>query len=244
MADIIFIFSQYELLTRTAEYLSTLDLFHTALTCHELYTSILKSPQVFNKLKRVAICDGHGLKKRQGPDHWSLGKGFQNYINPWTGGPAEEEEIEVRLFNIQCDAFNALPCIKCGVNVCEECRYVPRIRNEDNEGYDARELPYCDASDQSHYLECYCPPCDEKMEQDLPLRLSHFCDCNQYTRWICYPCRQKEAEESADYYADHTTLYYGEDVEDHNDGIYIMEHQFDLAVCRPFIHFSLPQQAN
>lgn len=237
MPDIKFIFSQYELLTRTAEYLTTLDLFHTALTCHELHSSILKSPQVFDKLKRLAICDGHGLKRRQGPDHWNLRKGFRNSRNPRTGGPEKEEEIEVRLFHLQCHAFNALPCMKCGVNVCEECRYVPRVRNPDNEGYEAREILYYDESDQNYYLLCYCAACDERIEQSLPPRLSRFCDCNQYTRWICYPCRQKEDEESREYYASHTRLYSGGDDYD-SDGIYIMEHQFDLAVCMLFHSFS------
>ncbi|EPE32258.1 hypothetical protein GLAREA_07391 [Glarea lozoyensis ATCC 20868] len=38
----------------------------------------------------------------------------------------------------------------------------------------------------------FCAACDLKVENDLPLSLSEFCDCDQYRRWICFPCKVKE----------------------------------------------------
>ena len=42
-----------------------LDLLHLASTCSELYTLIRRSEPVFNRLKRLCLCDSHGLKIRQ-----------------------------------------------------------------------------------------------------------------------------------------------------------------------------------
>jgi hypothetical protein len=125
MSDIVSMLSQYELLELAAQHLSTLDILSLALTCSKLYTLIRRSENIFNRLKRVALCDGNGLKERQEfrgiyePHPWRFG---------WTNGMKahHDEEIEVRLYNLKCDAANALPCIKCDVNVCEvrtlECR--------------------------------------------------------------------------------------------------------------------------
>jgi hypothetical protein len=57
--------SQYELLEITASHLSTIDLLNLALTCSQLYNQIRKSEAIFERLKRVALCDGRGLKLRQ-----------------------------------------------------------------------------------------------------------------------------------------------------------------------------------
>lgn len=108
MVDIVFLFSQYELLMRTAQYLSTLDLLNVGLTCSCLRALVLQSKQVFDRLKRVALCDGLGLRMRQ------EFRGFYKSRPPIYGfhGPETDEEIEVRLFNLKCDAANAFPCQK------------------------------------------------------------------------------------------------------------------------------------
>jgi hypothetical protein len=62
---ILFFASQYGILLQLARHLSTLDLFHLALTCRELYGHIRSSVSIFKHLKRVATCDGRGLKLRQ-----------------------------------------------------------------------------------------------------------------------------------------------------------------------------------
>ncbi len=118
MANIIALLSQYELLERTANYISTLDLFHLALVNQELYTLIRNSEPIFDRLKSVALCDGHGLKMRQdfkgiyelGPEDFIWGKGRKAHY---------DEELKVRVWNLRCDSTNGLPCNRCAVNVCE-----------------------------------------------------------------------------------------------------------------------------
>ncbi|KAG4439431.1 hypothetical protein IFR05_005078 [Cadophora sp. M221] len=66
MADLLSVLSQYKILTGTAQYLSTLDIFHLALANSDFYSVILQSPRVFNRLKLTALCDGRGLAQRQG----------------------------------------------------------------------------------------------------------------------------------------------------------------------------------
>lgn len=109
------LFTQYELLELTAQNLSTLDLYHLALTNSDLYNLIKIPPAKFARLARVSICDGKGLLSRQA----------HPVVNNWRTGfegrpPAYDEEIEVRVFNIKCNERGALPCVKCGINVCEE----------------------------------------------------------------------------------------------------------------------------
>jgi hypothetical protein len=65
MSRVLTLVSQYELLVVTASHLSTIDLLNLALTCSQLYNQIRKSEAIFERLKRVALCDGRGLKVRQ-----------------------------------------------------------------------------------------------------------------------------------------------------------------------------------
>lgn len=120
MSNIIFLLSQYELLTHLAQHLSALDLFHLASTCSQLHILILKSEPIFNCLKQVALCDGRGLKTRQ--EYRGIhGLRARDFV--WGKGRKAhyDEEIEVRVWNLKCDAANALPCLKCKMNVCEVC---------------------------------------------------------------------------------------------------------------------------
>ena len=121
MAKIIFFVSQYELLTQTSRYLSTLDLLHLASTNSQLQALIRKSKKIWDHLKCEALCDGYGLKARQDftrnyalsePRDFIFGDGRKAHY---------DEEIEVRVWNLKCDAANALPCLKCRINVCEVC---------------------------------------------------------------------------------------------------------------------------
>lgn len=65
MVGIAALTSQYQLLELTSSYLTAVDLLNLALTCSRLYTDIRKSEAIFDRLKRVAICDGQGSKARQ-----------------------------------------------------------------------------------------------------------------------------------------------------------------------------------
>jgi hypothetical protein len=45
----------------------------------------------------------------------------------------------------------------------------------------------------------FCAACEIKVENDLPPSLSEYCDCDQYTRWICLPCKFREERENREY---------------------------------------------
>lgn len=120
MTYLVQVLSQYGILERTAQCLSTLDLFHLARTCSELYSNIRQTESVFSQLKRLNICDGRGLVARQ--EYQSLyGLDENNYVRGRWARAEYDEEIEVRVWNVTCDAANALPCLRCKINVCEVC---------------------------------------------------------------------------------------------------------------------------
>jgi hypothetical protein len=95
MANLIALLHQYETLTAVASFLSTIDLFHLALTKSELYTLILKSEHIFN---RLVLCDGRGLEARQ--EFKGLYKVDAKYCSSGNAGSRKvryDEELEVRL---------------------------------------------------------------------------------------------------------------------------------------------------
>lgn len=119
MAHVSDLISQYPILQVLSEYLSTLDLFHLALTDRSHYDYILSSKNIFNTLRRSCLCDGHGLADRQNfvglysLDRRSYNWGLARRVI-W-----QDDPIEVRLYGTKCDDSEALPCIKCGINICE-----------------------------------------------------------------------------------------------------------------------------
>jgi hypothetical protein len=118
MATFLDIISQYPVLCELSPFLSTLDLFHLALTNKASYGYILSSEAVFNILKRDALCNGTGLVKRQDQvGLYDLGRRFYFWGSErriW-----QDDPIEVRLYGTRCDEAGALPCIKCNINICE-----------------------------------------------------------------------------------------------------------------------------
>jgi hypothetical protein len=117
----------------------------------------------------------------------------------------------------------------------QECRYVPRVR--DTPGWRSRRKPHCDPAYQSHTVICYCAACDEKVERDLPLCLFEYCVCDQYTRWICLPCRVKEDQLDGYYYKVRTKGEW-EWNGDQEEGMWLWDHQSNRAVSEmvPFAH--------
>ena len=109
---------------------------------------------------------------------------------------------------------------------------MPRVRESPH--YRSRRRPYLEPSAHCHDIRCYCKNCDEDVESKLPLRLSTFCDCDQYTRWICLKCKGEEEEEDSVYMQTRTKGEYvyptmGDDgVRD--DGMWLASHQADVAV--------------
>ncbi|PVH75927.1 hypothetical protein DL98DRAFT_518383 [Cadophora sp. DSE1049] len=227
MSDFLSLVSQYELLVHTAKYLSTLDLFRLALTKSEFYGLILQSSAIFNRLKLSAICDGTGLRARQHverlyalrPEDSSWGKDGRK--------SRYDGEIEVRVWILKCDAGNALPCRNCGINVCEECRYVPVY-----ETLPDMVLVGDLTSTRSRNIICYCKRCDNAVEADIPLSLSEYCDCDQYTRWICLRYKETEAKVNTLCYKTRTKYDYQWD-QDLEDGMCLSSHVDRIAFWCP-----------
>ncbi len=110
--------------------------------------------------------------------------------------------------------------------IIQECRYVPRVRDDPCDH--SRRRPHHDPSLQSRAVICYCTTCDEDIERDLPFRLSEYCDCDQYSRWICLPCKIKEDEPEDHYYETRTTLDCN--IEDPEGGMFLFDNQSLRAV--------------
>lgn len=123
MSRLISALSQYAVLEQTSEYLTTRDLVNLATACKRLHVIILESTPIFMHLKRLNICDGKGLLTRQrfGGLYSIFRYGQKSGVVTYgRRGTAEyDEELEVKVWNSKCDAANALPCLKCGTNVCE-----------------------------------------------------------------------------------------------------------------------------
>ncbi|CAG9983554.1 unnamed protein product [Clonostachys byssicola] len=191
--------SSYAILPTLATWVSTVDLYHLALTNRTHYSHILGSPTLFKKLRRLCLCDGRGLVKRQNfqrPYRTNLEAGR------WTSSShgVSDEEIEVKLYNAKCDESGALPCVKCGINVCEECRYYLRARPS----YKTRR-PHFDIAHTISNIMCLCPECDPAVEEEVKGQfLNELCDCDHWARWICTRCKIEEDEFDTEYCNKHT----------------------------------------
>ncbi|KAF7548779.1 hypothetical protein G7Z17_g6825 [Cylindrodendrum hubeiense] len=193
------IISSYAILPTLASWLSTLDLYHLALTNRANFSYILASPNIFKSLSRHCLCDGRGLAKRQ---EFRPPYNLESYNYIWGSGRKihNDEPIEVRLYNLKCDEAGALPCVKCGINLCEECRYYPRERPER-----AERRPHLNAAFQLTYIMCLCEPCDAAVEKEVSGKfLNDLCDCDVFKRWICTPCKEEEGTFIREYFKNHT----------------------------------------
>ena len=176
----------YPILHALSTHLSTLDLLHLALTTHYAAAQIL-DPETFTILKRQARCDGRGLCARQE---------FQGSYNGhhWSVRDSQTEEAELRVWAKKCNDCEALPCTECGINVCGECIYLPRALNYD--GRDPSRRPHLNGSYQAENMICYCWECDGDVERRIGGEggEGRLCECDRYTRWICWRCHCKEEE--------------------------------------------------
>ncbi|KAF5649402.1 hypothetical protein F52700_676 [Fusarium sp. NRRL 52700] len=224
----------YSILTSLAPWLSTLDLYHLSLTSKSAYECIQSSPVIFKSLSRHCLCDGRGLATRQAyasPYH------RDRMAGRWTPSPhlTGDEEIEARLYNTKCDETDALPCLKCGINVCEECRCYPRAAPPS--AYPNRR-PHLRGSYVLDNIVCLCDKCDVKTEKEVAGKfLNERCDCDVYTRWICVRCEEEERKTLREYFAERTEMDchwivredmdYGDDLEPSKT---LQDHAFERAV--------------
>lgn len=219
MTNILSLFSQYELLTRTASYLSTVDLYRTAMTCSVLYGLIRQSDAIFASLKKVGLCDGSGLRARQ-----TLA-GFYHPNDCWGGGKESQDAKH--------DETNAPPCVKCGINTCHECRRVPRRRKRCR-GWAPSRRPHFEwrnlkGTYPSRNVMTYCAQCDPAINERTRGQL---CDCDRYTRWICMKCAEHEATEES-WYRDHCTVRDGLMGDDPSTCCTLVNHHIRFQVSLP-----------
>lgn len=233
--SIVDLLSSYSILSSLAPWLSTLDLHSLSLISRSAYTYIRSSETIFNFLTRQSLCDGRGLAVRQafqGLYHQSPMPGRWD-INPHLSG---DEEIEVYLYNVKCDEAQALPCIKCGINICEECRCYPRAAPP-NARPDRR--PHLRGRFELDNIMCLCEGCDNKTEEDIRGKFANQrCDCDIYTRWICVRCVNEERKTTRNYFAERTQMEwdwivrydvdFGDDCEPSKT---LHDHVFERAVC-------------
>ncbi|KAI1452643.1 hypothetical protein F4805DRAFT_23021 [Annulohypoxylon moriforme] len=187
--------SQYPILETLASYISTRDLFHLGLTSQAYHAYILATPTVFEALRRFCLCDGRGLQRRIR----ALDYKYLDRID-------DDPEIEVRLYAKKCDEAGALPCRKCGINICEECRVCPRVAPNlpPYRSYPERR-PHLSSSGDVLNIMCLCDTCDAALEEQLRGKfLNELCDCDRYRRWICPRCSDEETIWSGLYYNTYT----------------------------------------
>ncbi|KAM0492782.1 hypothetical protein ACHAP8_009634 [Fusarium lateritium] len=201
--NIVDLISSYTILSSLAPWLSTLDLHNLSLTSRSAYTFIHSSGTIFGFLSRQSLCDGRGLAARQafkGSYHRNPMPGRWD-INPHIVG---DEEIEVYLYNVKCDEAEALPCIKCGINVCEECRCYPRAAPATAR---PNRRPHLRGNFELDNIMCLCEECDKKTEEEISDKFVNLrCDCDVYTRWICVRCEDEERKSTRQYFAERTQM--------------------------------------
>ena len=118
MATLTTLVVRHPILAALSSFLSTTDFLNLALTDRIHYSYILASRATFDALRRDSLCNGSGLAKRQEfVGLYDIRRRFYAL-----GGKRkiwQDEPIEVQLYATKCDEAGALPCRKCGINVCE-----------------------------------------------------------------------------------------------------------------------------
>jgi len=208
MSSLTTLVSRHPILHALASFLSTVDLFHLALANRTHYSHILASRATFDTLRCDCLCDGRGLAKRQQfLGKYSLER--RSYVWGKERKIWQDEPIEVGLYNTKCDEVGALPCRKCGINICEECRYYQREPSRYR--FNGRR-PHLNASLQICNVMCLCADCDAKVESEEVQGkfLNELCDCDTHTRWICEKCVDKEYEFTSHYYKNYAAHEWGD----------------------------------
>lgn len=198
--------SSYPILTTLSSLVSSVDLLNLALTNHTHHDCIMASPPIFSSLLRSTLCTGSGILDRQ-TSHDRM----RTYKWSRLAQPNERDEpIEVHLYALKCDTADTLPCCKCGINVCEECRH--RLEPGVWGGpwpipWWHHRRPHLNVSWELDSIVCLCPRCDAKAEDEVRGKfLSELCDCDELRRWICRKCKRGERKAWLDYRKDHTIM--------------------------------------
>lgn len=148
---------------------------------------------------------------------WRRDKNFRAYTPFQTAFTSTESVVRrdlIKRLKFECGMWNAMLLMRChalsarwmfarlvglfhiSYSEClqndEECRWVPRVRDMPN--HQSESGAHVNTSAIISNIICYCEKCNESVERGLPIRISEFCDCDQYKRWICLPCSRKESQ--------------------------------------------------
>lgn len=132
---------------------------------------------MFQRLERLGLCDGPGLYTR-------LVGAYNNRCLS-----CEDQIHTDKVPRSECNQDGRLPCVKCGINICKECRVTPR---EYCSRYPPCRRPHYSDNMETSNIICYCHPCDQVIGAREE---KEFCSCDRYTRWICHACRVREIDE-------------------------------------------------
>ncbi|KAI0126744.1 hypothetical protein BJ170DRAFT_629803 [Xylariales sp. AK1849] len=220
--------SCYPILSTLSSYISSLDLLQLTLVNRSCFSCILDAPLTFDTLRRRCLCDGHGIIGRR-RDHdktyYPSARRFRQ--NRVQSNGCVDEQIEIRLYVLKCDTADTLPCRKCDINVCEECRWHVGDRAGPIARLPDSRRPHLNGASQSENVMCLCPSCDEKVEDEVKGRFLHeLCDCDTERRWICRKCEREESGFTSRYYVRHTVIE-----KDEEDTKVLADHGFRRSVC-------------
>lgn len=199
--DLTSILCLYPVLATLSRYLSALDLYHTAQANKTCLTYIQLGSDTFSLLCRENVCDGRGLLARQ-----EYREPFYHSRNirketPRYPGVFDDDQIEVNVWAVKCDEVNALPCRRCGMNICEECRCLDRVALKAGK---LQRLPYPDNNGEHGNFFAQCPTCDDATEKEIEGQfLNAECDCDEWTHWVCIKCALEERKISDKYFLAH-----------------------------------------
>jgi hypothetical protein len=97
------------------------------------------------------------------------------------------------------------PCEKCGINICEECRFFPHFIAQPFFRPQENRPIFFDGCGEKVVM-AMCASCDEQIEELVSSTYPdsrHVCDCDLFNRWVCFKCRQEEEKEGERRYNRH-----------------------------------------
>ena len=114
MAKLVDVTSQYGMLRIVASELTTVELFNLARTSKTLWTTLDPQSLHFKSTKSLTQCDGLVVARRLANDkkEVSLREIYGPYIS-------RRYDKIIGIKALSCLGREALPCVRCGVNVCE-----------------------------------------------------------------------------------------------------------------------------
>ncbi|KAI9821265.1 MAG: hypothetical protein M1827_004001 [Pycnora praestabilis] len=203
MADFVDIVTEMpSVLQLLASNLTTIELFHLALTSKDLWQAIGASAPVFSTLKALTLCDGSGVAARKSRDEALTGASRNR--NP---------DVLYNAAALQCLKDDNVACVKCEKRVCNECRHHIRYRQDYHQPLmtlPPKAYPVARYHDQlwpdqlilfqpdtlTWRVRHLCKNCKASGLQRLSDAGNGSCDCvpSPIGRWVCRRCANDEIQ--------------------------------------------------